>query len=275
MTRRALTVAVLVLVVALPACGDDDAPSPASAARSTGGAAQLAAQIPAPGAGRPQAARTFVGRVAASTLQVAVVVRQGSVVAYVCDGRSIGRWMTGSADGSRLVARAEDGSTLRATLAGGRVQGRVHLAGASARRFSAVGAEGGRGLFRRVRAAGGRREVLGWILTRAGLTGVTDTDSGPKQAVATTTTTTAGDTTQTSAGSTGPGTTAPREPAPVLGQTTGTSCGELEAAIDKALQNLEFWNGRTTSGFNENRKKEQAIKFWTDRLNQLSGQGCE
>jgi hypothetical protein len=71
----------------------------------------------------------YVGRDAARRTSVAVAVRNGKVAAYVCDGRSVESWLTGTATGTtatlvaggdRLVAEVTEGA-LRVT---GTVRGR-------------------------------------------------------------------------------------------------------------------------------------------------------
>jgi hypothetical protein len=60
----------------------------------------------------------YVGRDAARRTSVAVAVRDGKVAAYVCDGRSVESWLTGTASGTtatlsggsdRLVAEVKEG----------------------------------------------------------------------------------------------------------------------------------------------------------------------
>ena len=61
----------------------------------------------------------YVGRDAARRTSVAVAVRDGKVAAYVCDGRSVESWLTGTASGTtatlvagsdRLVAEVTEGA---------------------------------------------------------------------------------------------------------------------------------------------------------------------
>lgn len=100
----------------------------------------------------------YVGRDAARRTSVAVAVRDGKVAAYVCDGRSVESWLTGTASGTtatlvgsgdRLVAEATEGGLhVTGTVRGRPVDVTAALASAPA------------GLYR----LDGNSTTIGWII---------------------------------------------------------------------------------------------------------------
>ena len=69
----------------------------------------------------------YVGRDATRRTSVAVAVRDGKVAAYVCDGKSVESWLTGTATGTTATLTA-GGDRLVAAVAGGglHITGTVH-----------------------------------------------------------------------------------------------------------------------------------------------------
>ena len=69
----------------------------------------------------------YVGRDATRRTSVAVAVRDGRVAAYVCDGKSVESWLTGTATGTTATLTA-GGDRLVAEVAGGglHITGTVH-----------------------------------------------------------------------------------------------------------------------------------------------------
>jgi len=104
------------------------------------------------------ATAVYVGRDAARRTSVAVAVRDGKVAAYVCDGRSVESWLTGTASGTtatlvggsdRLVAEVREGALhVTGTVRGRPVDVTAALASAPA------------GLYR----LDGNSTTIGWII---------------------------------------------------------------------------------------------------------------
>lgn len=104
------------------------------------------------------ATAVYVGRDAARRTSVAVAVRDGKVAAYVCDGRSVESWLTGTASGTtatlvggsdRLVAEVREGALhVTGTVRGGPIDVTAALASAPA------------GLYR----LDGISTTIGWII---------------------------------------------------------------------------------------------------------------
>ncbi|MEW2383615.1 hypothetical protein AB0873_16200 [Micromonospora sp. NPDC047707] len=58
---------------------------------------------------------------------IALTVRQGRAVAYVCDGRSLEIWLRGTVTGKELDLTGKDGARLTGTVEGDRVRGEVRV----------------------------------------------------------------------------------------------------------------------------------------------------
>lgn len=73
---------------------------------------------------------TYAGRTADGASTVAVAVKDGQAVAYVCDGADLEVWLKGPADGGDLALEDKTGaSTMRGTADGGGVEGTVTVDG--------------------------------------------------------------------------------------------------------------------------------------------------
>jgi hypothetical protein len=134
------------------------------ATAATGDHARLKHQIPHPGQRTPKALTELVGTTSDGRFAVAVVRNaRRETLAYVCDGRGIGRWLTGDTSGGRLRLHDPHGSRLVARLTAGRATGTLRIAGKT-RSFVLVRAS---------RDAGVRHLVIhgadaGWVVTNGG-----------------------------------------------------------------------------------------------------------
>jgi hypothetical protein len=70
---------------------------------------------------------TYAGRLAVGSL--ALVVRDGRVVAYLCDGRRTEAWLTGRADAEHVRLTGADHARLEATVSAGHLRGSVRVQG--------------------------------------------------------------------------------------------------------------------------------------------------
>jgi len=101
----------------------------------------------------------YVGRDATRRTSVAVAVRDGKVAAYVCDGKSVESWLTGTATGTNATLTA-GGDRLVAEVAGGG----LHITGTVRGRLvdvTAAPASAPAGLYR-LDATNGT--TVGWIV---------------------------------------------------------------------------------------------------------------
>lgn len=84
-------------------------PAPAAAA-----APEPAAVVPEPAAAEPPAVveSVWAGRSSGNEVTVAIAVKDGRAVAYVCDGDEIEAWLEGTLTGSSLSLQGADGAVL-------------------------------------------------------------------------------------------------------------------------------------------------------------------
>jgi hypothetical protein len=140
-----------------------------SAAITTG--ADLRRSLPGPESRTSLKGTTeFTGLDSTGAVAIAVVrSRSGAVVAYVCDGRRVSRWLTGRVRGGRATLRGRAGARLTARFSGRRVTGTARV-GRRSLRFVLTRASKGIGLRRLVARRDSDRAVVeaAWITTRAG-----------------------------------------------------------------------------------------------------------
>jgi len=122
-------------VAAAAATATPAAATTSTAAATTSAATTSAAPTTAPTAVPTTAAyaaaylspAVYVGRDATRRISVAVAVRDGKVAAYVCDGKSLESWLTGTAAGATAtLAASTDRLTTEVTNRGLHVTGTVH-----------------------------------------------------------------------------------------------------------------------------------------------------
>ncbi len=93
-------------------------------------------QAAAPGAAQPEPAPTgtaqplkspeavFVGKDETGDMAVGIAVKGGRAVGYLCDGRSVEAWLSGTATSGRVTLDGADGkSTVYADITGNRITG--------------------------------------------------------------------------------------------------------------------------------------------------------
>ena len=125
---------------------------------------ELRRALPRPGKSSLNNTREYAGLERGGRRAVAVVVhRNGSALAFVCDGKTYWRWLTGRLRGGRLTLRGERGARLTGAVRGAWLTGVLRLGG-KARRLA---------LARSVRSGALRRLVDGrfegaWVVTSAG-----------------------------------------------------------------------------------------------------------
>ncbi|MFF3948690.1 hypothetical protein ACFYYN_28240 [Streptomyces sp. NPDC001902] len=132
---------------------------------------------------RPDA--DYAGRTGDDAASVAIALRDGKAVAYVCDGRTKEAWLRGDVredGGMRLTG--DRGASLEGTLEGGRVTGEVRLTGVE-QPFTAQRAVKPSGLYRATASVRGARVVGGWIVLPNGKqVGIVSRDGEPSAAPA-------------------------------------------------------------------------------------------
>jgi hypothetical protein len=151
--------------IADPEVADPDATDP--------GAAALDSVAPSPPA---VAEQSYAGRSAGNEVTVAIAVKEGRAVGYVCDGDTIEAWLEGTLEGETLSLRGSDGSTatVTGTSTAAATLGTVSVGGQEWP-FSAAGVEAPAGLYEGNASVRGVATRVGWIVTPDGaVTGVSN-----------------------------------------------------------------------------------------------------
>ena len=100
--------------------------APATATTTTSASPSTTTTSAPPTAAAYLSTAVYVGRDAARRTSVAVAVRDAKVAAYVCDGRSVESWLTGTASGSTAtLAAGSDRLVAQVTQGGLHVTGTV------------------------------------------------------------------------------------------------------------------------------------------------------
>lgn len=120
----------------------------------------------------------YAGRTKGRTATVAIAVRDGRAIAYVCDGARAEAWLLGKATNGRLTLSSEAGARLTGRLDDGKASGRVVLGGQEWT-FEVPTVQRPNGLYRANATVGGVRFRGGWIVLPDGQTGVATGNGGP------------------------------------------------------------------------------------------------
>jgi hypothetical protein len=188
--KKYAPLATLVSVVLLGAAllvvnlvGTPDTQSQAAATRVTptapavaGPTASAAAAQPEPTAAPPAVAeKAFTGRSAGNEVTVAVAVKDGRAVAYVCDGKKVEAWMEGTLTGGALSLTGKT-SSITGTVDEKATFGTVVVEGKEWP-FSARGVAAPAGLYEGRGTLAGVATRVGWIVDGDGkVTGVMNRD---------------------------------------------------------------------------------------------------
>lgn len=172
--RAAAGVVALVALTAACGGGDDEA-SPAAGELP----ARLVTSIPAPRTGA-QAPGTYVGVPDGRVPYVALVAQGNDVLAFVCDGDTVGEPLGGAKAGSDFDL-SRNGVRLRGTVQGDVVTGELTVPGTGPAAFTARRAvEGRTGLYRAETTVGADEAVTWWIQTEQGIKGLTTSQKGKR-----------------------------------------------------------------------------------------------
>jgi hypothetical protein len=147
---------------------------PAAAAQIVPDAAAPDAAAPAPPAAAPAVAEAaFTGRSAGNEVTVAVAVKDGRAVAYVCDGKKVEAWYEGTLAGERLELSAAEGRPgITATVTDAATLGTVTV-GDEELPFAAKAVDAPAGLYEGRASVDGVLTRIGWIVDEDGdVTGV-------------------------------------------------------------------------------------------------------
>lgn len=142
-----------------PVAGAANAASVASASPPTTSAAPKA-DVPVADA---PARADYAGRVTGGGASVAVSVRDGHAIAYLCDGKKVEAWLQGVTVGGKLDLKGAKNSSLTGSFDAASVTGTVTAAGKTWQ-FSAPPAKKPAGLYRAAPKVKGKAGKVGWIV---------------------------------------------------------------------------------------------------------------
>jgi serine/threonine-protein kinase len=110
---------------------------------------------------------TFAGEATGGRASVAVVVKNGTAIAYVCDGSTAEAWLSGPVTGDTITLTGKREDRLTATYANRKLTGQAS-AGGHTFSFSIGVATAPSGLYRAAANVRGARVVAGWIVLANG-----------------------------------------------------------------------------------------------------------
>jgi serine/threonine-protein kinase len=146
-----------------PASAAASPPAPASTAPAPAAPLGPTSAAPAPN-GPVLTEAVFTGRSSDNGLTVAVGMKDGRAVGYLCDGESVEAWLEGTVSGDRLTLQGRTpASKVTATVDQRSLLGTVTAEGV-ARPFSAQIATGAAGLYESRRTIEGISTRIGWII---------------------------------------------------------------------------------------------------------------
>ena len=149
-------------------------PTAAAGSEPAAAAAPTPAPAPPPSSAPPAAPapavaeKAYAGRSAGNEVTVAIAVKDGRAVGYVCDGKKIEAWLEGTVSGSDLTLKSKDGtSTIEGTVDDKQSFGTVAVKGKQWP-FAAKAASSPAGLYEGRAQVRGVLNRIGWIMLQDG-----------------------------------------------------------------------------------------------------------
>ena len=146
-------------------------------------AAAPTAPAPAPTAAPPTtppppAEAAYAGRTAGNEATIAIALKDGRAVAYLCDGKKVEAWLEGTVEGSTLSLTGPDGATVTGELTDGAVFGQAAAKGKEWP-YSAALATPPAGTYRGRVSVAGVQKRIGWnVLPDGSVTGIVSDPNG-------------------------------------------------------------------------------------------------
>jgi hypothetical protein len=141
-------------------------PRPASDTGAAAAASAAPTAVAAPPATTPPAVAqmAYAGRSAGNEVTVAIAVKNGRAVGYICDGKKTEAWLEGTVSGSDLALKSKDGaSTIKGTVDNAKALGTVAVGGKQWP-FAAQAAKAPAGLYEGRAQVRGVVNRIGWIV---------------------------------------------------------------------------------------------------------------
>jgi serine/threonine protein kinase len=106
---------------------------------------------------------TFVGHVDNDAGTLAISLRDGVAIAYICDGNRVEAWLRGTAAAGRLSLKGKNGAAITATFDAGHARGKVTVIGRT-NNFTLAPATKPSGLYRTAAKVKNAKVVGSWIV---------------------------------------------------------------------------------------------------------------
>ncbi|GIH08632.1 hypothetical protein Rhe02_66990 [Rhizocola hellebori] len=165
-----LAVAAVLLVMSAIAANkpaDDKVTAANELPASTAAPAPTLSPTPPPTQAPAKVNATWAGVVDGGAATIAIAVKDGVAVAYLCDGKKIEAWLQGTAAAGKLSLTGKNGATLTGTFGGGKATGKIVASGKSWT-FTAPTAQPPGGLYRAAQFVNSANVVCGWIVLADG-----------------------------------------------------------------------------------------------------------
>jgi hypothetical protein len=171
-------VAAVLMVLNLNATADKQARNAAAAAdqpnqTATTPAPTTAAPTTAPTTAAPATQEapappvTYAGGVGGGGASIAIAVKDGQAIAYLCDGATAEAWLQGTARNGQLALTGADNASLTGSFGNGKAEGVVTAVGRDWS-FSVGAVEAPSGLYRAAATVANASVVGGWIVLADG-----------------------------------------------------------------------------------------------------------
>lgn len=141
------------------------APTPTAAAPTPTAAPEPAVEPPV------VVEKAYAGRSSGNEVTVAVAVKDGRAVAYVCNGKKIEAWLEGTLEGNQLSLQGANGASITGTVDDAAALGTVAVAGKQWP-YAAKGVQAPEGLYEGRANVDGVATRIGWIAYDGTVTGV-------------------------------------------------------------------------------------------------------
>ncbi|MGE3661841.1 MAG: hypothetical protein AB7G09_11125 [Pseudonocardia sp.] len=131
------------------------------------------AEPPPPAVEPPAVAeKAYAGRSADRKMTIAIAVKDGKAIAYVCDGKKVEAWLDGTLQGDKLVLAGKDGASVTGTANEQSSEGEIVVAGRTWK-YTAKGVEAPAGLYEGRADVRGVATRIGWVVEPDGqVTGI-------------------------------------------------------------------------------------------------------
>lgn len=131
---------------------------------------------PAPVAAPAVAQKVYAGRSSGNEVTVAVAVKDGKAVAYICDGKKVEAWLQGALAGATLTLTSANGAKITGTVDDKGSFGTVAVGGKEWP-YSAKAVQAPQGLYQGRSDVRGVAAKIGWIVLPDGQVGI-ETSAG-------------------------------------------------------------------------------------------------